>query len=198
METNDLFPTEQKGCRRESYGCRDQLLINQMIIEDCKSKHRNLSMTWIDYRKVFDSVPRSWILKVLDLFKISPVSINFLKVNMSVWETALNLIHQYGNLKSKPIKINSGIFQGDSLSPLLFCLSVIPLSKELNPTGCGYNIQKKNINHLFYMDDLKLFAKDDNDLEGLLQTVKKFSDDIGMSFGLDKCAKATFKRGKLT
>ena len=48
------------------------------------------------------------------------------------------------------------------------------------------------------MDDLRLFAKDDNDLEGLLEMVKKFSDDIGMSFGLDKCAKATFKRGKLT
>ena len=48
------------------------------------------------------------------------------------------------------------------------------------------------------MDDLKLFTKDDNDLEGLLKTVKKFSDDIGMSFGLDKCAEATFKRGKLT
>ena len=48
------------------------------------------------------------------------------------------------------------------------------------------------------MDNLKLFAKDDNDPEGLLQTVKKFSDGIGMSFGLDKCTKATFKRGKLT
>ena len=48
------------------------------------------------------------------------------------------------------------------------------------------------------MNDLRLFVKDDNDLEGLLQTVKKFNDDIGMSFGLDKCAKATFKRGKLT
>ena len=48
------------------------------------------------------------------------------------------------------------------------------------------------------MDNLKLFAKDDNDLEGLLQTVKTFSDEISMSFGLDKCAKATFKRGKLT
>ena len=31
------------------------------------------------------------------------------------------------------------------------------------------------------MDDLKLFTKDDNDLEGSLQTVKKFSDEIGMS-----------------
>ena len=48
------------------------------------------------------------------------------------------------------------------------------------------------------MDYLKLFAKDDNDLEGLLQTVKKFSNDTGMSFALDKCAKATFKREKLT
>ena len=47
------------------------------------------------------------------------------------------------------------------------------------------------------MDDQKLFAKDDNDFKGLLQTVK-FSDDIIMSFGLDKCAKATYKRGKLT
>ena len=26
------------------------------------------------------------------------------------------------------------------------------------------------------MDDLKLFTKDDNDLEGLLETVKMFSD----------------------
>ena len=48
------------------------------------------------------------------------------------------------------------------------------------------------------MYDLKSFAKDDNDLEGMLQTVEKFSDDIGMNFRLDKCAKATFKSGKLT
>ena len=28
-----------------------------MIIEDCKKKKKNLSMTWIDYRKAYDSVP---------------------------------------------------------------------------------------------------------------------------------------------
>ena len=47
------------------------------------------------------------------------------------------------------------------------------------------------------MDDLKLFAKDDNNLEKMLPLVKKFSDDIGMTFGLDKFAKVSFKRGKL-
>ena len=48
------------------------------------------------------------------------------------------------------------------------------------------------------MDDLKTFAKDDNQQTGLLTIVKTFSDDIKMEFGLDKCAKATFKRGRLT
>ena len=47
------------------------------------------------------------------------------------------------------------------------------------------------------MDVLKRFAKNDQDLEGLLNTVKEFSNDIGMEFGLNKCAKASFVRGKL-
>jgi len=43
------------------------------------------------------------------------------------------------------------------------------------------------------MDDLKLIAKSEEEL----QKVKIFSDDIHMEFGLEKCAKIAFKRGKL-
>ena len=53
-------------------------------------------MAWIDYRKAFDSVPHSWILKVLDLLKILPFLINFLRVNMSMWELTLNVILENG------------------------------------------------------------------------------------------------------
>ena len=56
---------EQKGCWRESYGGRDQLLINKMVVEEVKLRKKNLSMAWIDYRKAFDSVPYSWIEKTL-------------------------------------------------------------------------------------------------------------------------------------
>ena len=48
------------------------------------------------------------------------------------------------------------------------------------------------------MDDLKTYAKDDSQQPGLLTVVKKFSNDIRMEVGLEKSAKATFKRGKLT
>ena len=47
------------------------------------------------------------------------------------------------------------------------------------------------------MDDLRLYNKNDQEQVGELKTVKRFSDDIGMGFGLEKCAKANFKKGKL-
>src|SRR5215469_16214817 len=47
------------------------------------------------------------------------------------------------------------------------------------------------------MDDLKLIAKSEEELRKLIQTVKTFRDDIHMDFGLEKCAKVTFKKGQL-
>jgi hypothetical protein len=48
------------------------------------------------------------------------------------------------------------------------------------------------------MDDLKLIAKSEEEIQKEIQTVKFFSDDINLEIGLEKCAKITFKRDKLT
>ena len=47
------------------------------------------------------------------------------------------------------------------------------------------------------MDDLRLYSKNEQKQVGELKIVKRFSDDIGMGFGVEKCAKANFKKGKL-
>ena len=116
LEEKDILPTEQKGCRKNCYGCKDQLLINKMIIESCKKKHRNLSAAWIDYRKAFDSVPHKWILKALDIYGISPTITNFLQQAMTQWNTKLSITLANGTDMSGSIPIDRGIFQGDSLS----------------------------------------------------------------------------------
>ena len=65
-----------------------------------------------------------------------------------------------GNTKLGKVKINRGIFQGDSLSPLLFVLILIPLSIILSDAKAGYELGKaKKVNHLLFMDDLKLYGK---------------------------------------
>ena len=42
-----------------------------------------------------------------------------------------------------------------------------------------------------------MYSKNDQKQVGELKIVKRFSDDIGMGFGVEKCAKANFKKGKL-
>ena len=40
-----------------------------MPLNDCKKRHTNLGMGWIDYKKAYDMIPDSMILKSLGLEK---------------------------------------------------------------------------------------------------------------------------------
>ena len=135
LDRGDYLEKEQKGCIRSRFGTKDQLLVNKTILEDCKRRKRNLSMAWIDYKKAFDSVPHSWINRCLDLYKIDDSLRAFLASQMTRWETDITLTHNGGAIKVPNVKIKRGIFQGDSLSPLLFCLAIDPLSKLLKSEG---------------------------------------------------------------
>jgi len=69
----------------------------------------------------------------------------------------------------------------------------------LNQQRAGYEVKvKKKVSLLFYMDDFKLFSRDDTKLQQELIVLKTFSDDIIMEFGLVKCAIAIFKHGRRT
>jgi len=52
------------------------------------------------------------------------------------------------------------------------------------------------INHLLFMDDLKLYGANRDQLDSLIQVVRIFSQDIKMSFGLEKCAVLEMRRGR--
>jgi len=100
-------------------------------------------------------------------------------------------------VKLATVSISCGIFQGDTLSPLLFCVALNPLSLLLDNVSGYQATATRQLNHLLYMDDLKLFAKSDVQLETLLRTVHMFSTDVCLAFGLDKCAKLSVVRGKV-
>ena len=72
-----------------------------------------------------------------------------------------------------------GIVQGDSLSPLLF-MCLLPLTHILRDAAPGYHFasHEQKVNHLLFMDDLKLYARNEKSLESLIQTVRVFSNDI--------------------
>ena len=51
---------------------------------------RNLSTTWIDYKKAFNSVPHTCILKSLELYQICPTITRFAGENMKSWKMILH------------------------------------------------------------------------------------------------------------
>jgi len=51
------------------------------------------------------------------------------------------------------------------------------------------------INHLFFMDDLKLYGKSEREITELMRVVSLFSRDIGTEFGFEKCAMLSIKKG---
>ena len=59
-----LFPDKQKGCRKGSRGTAELLYIDQHILNESKTRRKNLAMVWIDYKKAYDMVPQSWIYTV--------------------------------------------------------------------------------------------------------------------------------------
>ena len=46
------------------------------------------------------------------------------------------------------------------------------------------------------MDDVKLFAKNKKELETLINAVRIYNQDLGMEFGMEKCAMLGMKSGK--
>ena len=164
-----------------------------MILKVMKTRKKNLAMGWIAYQKAFDMLPHSWIIDFLYSFGLSKKLITFLQSTMKNWRVKLTC----NNENLGEVEIKRGIFQEDSLSPLLFVIAFIPLTQILKATRHCYSFaNKKKINHLLYMDDFKLYAKTEEELDSLVQTVRVFSEDIGMKFSIEKCSMLVIKRGK--
>ena len=129
-------------------------------------------------------VPHSWIINSLIMYKISHEVINFIDKTMKTWRVELTA----GGRSLAEAKIQRGIFQGDSLSPSLFIIAMMPLNHILRKCTARYQ--------LMYMDDIELFTKNEKELETLMHAVRIYSQNMGIEFGIEKCAMLVMKSGK--
>ena len=94
-------------------------------------------------------VPHSWIEKSMELFGVAINMRRFISGNMKQWNTEL----MSGNQRLGNVRIRRVIFQGDSPSPLLFVLAMIPLTLVLRKTKISYQLKRggEKINHLLLL-----------------------------------------------
>ena len=93
-------------------------------------------------------------------------------------------------MQTQTIQIRWGIFQGDSLSPLIFCRAIVAFTHDLNRADFGYEVNKteRKVSHLLCMNDLKLLVRDEDEFENEIKIVWIIDKYINMNFVLKNCA----------
>jgi len=124
LDTNKILAEEQKVFIRNSQDCKGQLIIDSEELEQAREDNRNLYIAYIAYRKAFDSVPHTWLIRVLQIYRMGRQIIDSLQQLMKKWTTALQDKAKNNRIMSDPIRVQRGIYQWDSLSPLWFCFAL--------------------------------------------------------------------------
>ena len=157
-----------------------------MVLNDCKKRHTNLGMTLIDYKKAYDMI--------LGLVQVSENIVEFIRKSMKNWNTNLTSCGEY----LANIDIRRVIFQGDSLSPILFVICMTPLIQMLKKVISCFTLKNgEKLNHFLFVDALKIFAKSERKVNGLALTVQILSNNTGIKLGIKKCGLLVLKRVKV-
>ena len=198
---NDIWDKGQLGAAEGVLGTVDQLIIDRCIMEEVKIQHRNLAVAYYDYKKAYDKVHHDWMLRVYQWIGIPIKVIELLQKLMSKWKTRLEITYKGEKIKSRWIEIKCGFLQGDSYSPVGFCLSEIPVCKLLQETK-GYRMgepgnRKIKRTHSLFVDDLKVYQESHEILKDVNEMIVQASHDTGAMYGVEKCAEIVFERGKM-
>ena len=82
------------------------------------------------------------------------------------------------------INLKNGILQGDTMSHLLFVLAINPIMNKLDKIIEGVKIKKEEkvikLNKIVYMDDLKIFVNEKENIEEIDNAIIRLYEKIGM------------------
>ena len=84
LENEKVLLEEQKNCKSNSRGTKDQVLLDTAVLRECKRRNTNLAVAWIYYRKTY-RIPHSWISECLEVFGVAENTKNFILNSTNKW-----------------------------------------------------------------------------------------------------------------
>ncbi len=198
---NEIWDEGQLGAVEGVLGTVDQLIIDRCIMEEVKQHHRNLAAAFYDYKKAYDKVHHDWMIRVYEWIGIPQKVIKLIEELMGKWKTRLEIWNGGKKMTSRWIQMLCGFLQGDSYSPVGFCITEIPVcillqhSRGYRMGEPGNRLVKRT--HSLFVDDLKVYQENYNTLKIVNEIIVQASQDTGACYGVSKCAEIVFERGKM-
>jgi len=109
----------------------DNVFMIRQITEKFYEYNIDIHNIFIDYTHAFDSIKRNKILDSLIQYKIPPKLIRLVKLTLENTTAKVKV----NNTNTSEFRVDSGVKQGDPLSPTLFSLVIDTILKKLDVRG---------------------------------------------------------------
>ena len=175
----------QEGFRQERCTSR-QLQTIIAALEDARLTLQDIYILYINFTNAFGLLDNARLLAIMqDLEYLEDV----VHLVGNIFTITCNL-HKTKLHNTKPISIQRGTIQGDTLNPYLFIIFIESLLRWLDRGNYGYKFKTSNniISSVAYADDLAaIFSKIDS-ISPQFSKRDKYCEWAGMTLGISKCA----------
>jgi hypothetical protein len=157
-EKHQILQNSQEGFRQERCTSR-QLQTLIAALEDSKLTQQDIYLLYIDFKNAFGSIDHARLLSIMADLGYPQDAINLIG---NIYSNSSTIFFGSHFGKTKPVHIQRGTIQGDTLSPYLFIISLKPLLRWLERDNLGYKLKTSQytINFVAYADDLAIITND--------------------------------------
>ena len=195
MEMENKVCVEQAGFRTQ-HSTVDHIftlfaMISKYVYGDRRGK---LYVTFVDYRKAFDSVDRTQLWEVLRAARLSTKFLQMLKAMYGKVQACV----RWGQELSEFFVCPSGVKQGAVESPLIFSLYINTVADYVRRKG-RHGVQMvpgmKEVFLLLFADDVVLISTTPVGLQNQLDNLQLISKSLNLKVNTDKTKVMVFRRG---
>jgi hypothetical protein len=190
-DLNDLIAEEQNGFRKERSSV-DQLLTLVNIVESRIKCKQNTFAAFIDFKKAYDLVNRDLLWNKLRSLGMEQNS-KILNALQGIYNNVKCCVKVNG-ITTDWFNVSTGLRQGCLLSPLLFNLYINDLVNVIKQSCTGIPIGGENVCILMYADDLVLLARNERDLQNMLDVLAHWCQQWNVKVNAEKTEIVHFRK----
>lgn len=194
-EERNMTGYEQAGFRCKHSTIDHIFTLHAAIVKNVYGGGRGkLYAAFIDYKKAFDSVDRTYLWKVLSHCGVSTKFINMMKAVYAQVQACVRWNSSHTGLFDCP----AGVRQGASESPILFSLYISYAAsyvRERGQHGIQFLPGCPEIFFLLFADDVVLLSTTPSGLQNQLDNLETISEELGLTVNMTKTKVMVFRRG---
>ena len=209
FEAANMLGEEQAGFR-SNYSTTDNIFVLKSIIDIYLRNKKRLYCAFIDYKKAFDLIDRSSLW-----YKMLKMGLRgkLFTVIKNIYESAKSCVAVRGEM-SEFFTCNTGVRQGENLSPLLFAIYLNDFQEYISNSHGGLKYLERelsdclelefdnanvalNLSCLLYADDTIILAETPEELQKALDAVDSYCQTWHLTVNASKTKVVIFSRGKV-